>query len=93
VEIEFDADKDRINQEKHGISLSAAAYIDIDAAFIVPDRRRAYGETRSQAYCLIYGRLHMLAYTMRGAVLRVISLRRANSREANQYGEQVRRSR
>jgi len=47
VEIEFDLDKDRINREKHGISLSEAARIDIDAAFIVPDRRRAYGETRA----------------------------------------------
>jgi uncharacterized protein len=93
VEIEFDPDKDRINREKHGISLGAAALVYIDAAFIVPDRRRAYDETRSQAYCLIHGRLHVLAYTMRGAVLRAISLRRANHREVNHYGEQVRRSR
>jgi uncharacterized DUF497 family protein len=35
VEIDFDPDKDRINREKHGLSLSEAARIDIDAAFIV----------------------------------------------------------
>jgi uncharacterized DUF497 family protein len=86
VEIEFDPDKDRINREKHGLSLSEAARIDIDAAFIVPDRRRAYGESRSQAYCLIDGQLHVLAYTMRGTALRAISLRKANRREVNHYG-------
>ena len=32
MEIEFDPDKDRINQIKHGISLAAAADIDLDAA-------------------------------------------------------------
>lgn len=93
MEIESDPDKDRINREKHGISLSEAARIDIDAAFIVPDRRRAYGETRAQAYCLIDGRLHVLTYTMRGSVLRAISLRKANRREVDHYGQQVRHSR
>jgi uncharacterized protein len=35
---------------------------------------------------LIGGRLHVLAFTMRGEVLRAISLRKANSREVKRYG-------
>jgi uncharacterized DUF497 family protein len=86
VEIEFDPGKDAINRQKHGLSLADAARLDIAAAFVVPDERRAYGEARLQAYGLIDGRLHVLAFTMRGDVLRAISLRKANSREVKRYG-------
>lgn len=51
-----------------------------------PDNRRAYGEDRFQGYGYIGRRLHVLAYTMRGEVLRAISLRKANPREAKHYG-------
>jgi hypothetical protein len=46
-----------------------------------PDLRRACGEDRYQAVCLIDGRLHVLAFTMRGRTLGVISLRKANAKE------------
>ena len=86
MKIEFDPDKDAINRRKHGLSLADAARIDIEAAYVVPDERRAYGEARLQAYGLLDGRLHVLAFTMRGDVLRAISLREANRREARRYG-------
>jgi uncharacterized DUF497 family protein len=86
VKIEFDPVKDRINLEKHGISLAAAADIDLDGALIIEDRRFDYGETRFLAYAPISGRLHVLWFTMRGAVVRVIGLRNANRRERDKYG-------
>jgi len=86
VEIEFDPAKDAINRQKHGLSLADALKMDVEAAFVVPDERRAYGEARRQAYGPIDGRLHVLAFTMRGDVLRAISLRKANSREVRRYG-------
>jgi len=86
VEIEFDPAKDAINRRKHGLSLADAALMDIESGFIVPDERRVYGEARLQAFGLIGGRLHVLAFTMRGEVLRAISLRKANSREVKRYG-------
>lgn len=86
VRIEFDPDKDAINRRKHGLSLAQAARLDIETAFVVPDKRRAYGEARLQAYGMIGGRLHVLAFTMRGEVLRAISLRKANPREVKRYG-------
>jgi uncharacterized DUF497 family protein len=85
VKIEFDPVKDQINQRKHGVSLAAAADMDLDNAIVIEDRRFDYGETRFVAYGLIRGRLHVLSFTMRGPMLRAIGLRRANRRERLRY--------
>jgi hypothetical protein len=89
VEIEFDPDKDQENRRKHGISLAAAARMDLAAASIEPDERYDYGETRYRACGPIGGRLHMLVFTMRGSVLRAISLRRANAREVRGHDQKT----
>jgi len=86
VEIEFDPVKDQINLRKHGVSLAAAADMDLDSAIVIEDRRFDYGETRFVAYAPIDDRLHVLWFTMRGNVLRAIGLRRANRRERLRYG-------
>lgn len=85
MKIEFDPAKDLINREKHGISLAAAADLDLDSAMVIEDRRIDYGETRFIAYGPISGRLHVLWFTMRGDRLRAIGLRRANRRERSKY--------
>ena len=87
VEIEFDPAKDQINLEKHGISLAAAAEMDLSQAIVIEDSRVDYGETRFLAYGPIAGRLHVLWFTMRPPVIRAIGLRRANRRERKKYGE------
>lgn len=87
MKIEFDPDKDATNRRKHGLSLVDAERMDMGLAAIEPDRRYAYGEDRFQAHGLIDGRLHVLVFTMRGEVFRVISLRKANSREVKRYDE------
>jgi hypothetical protein len=87
VEIEFDPAKDQINLAKHGISLAAAAEIDLEQAMVIEDRRFDYGEARFIAYAPIGGRLHVLWFTRRGRVVRVIGLRRANRRERYQHGQ------
>lgn len=87
MEIEFDPVKDRINQVKHGISLAAAADIDLDTAIVIEDRRLDYGEARFLAYAPIGSRLHVLWFTLRGNLVRVIGLRRANRRERKKYGQ------
>lgn len=87
VQIEFDPAKDRINLEKHGISLAAAADIDLDSAIIIEDLRFDYGEARFLAYAPIAGRLHVLWFTMRATAVRAIGLRSANRRERKKYGQ------
>ena len=87
MKIEFDPIKDQINLQKHGVSLAAAADMDLDSAIVIEDRRFNYGETRFVAYAPIGARLHVLWFTMRGPVLRAIGLRRANRRERQRYGK------
>ncbi|MGH7842014.1 MAG: BrnT family toxin [Candidatus Binataceae bacterium] len=45
------------------------------------------GEKRYAAMGLIAGRLHVLIFTKRGPIIRVISLRHANKREVTRYEE------
>lgn len=85
MEIEFDPEKDRANRKKHGVSLAAAADMNLDAAIVLEDRRFDYGETRFLAYAPINGRFHVLWFTMRGSAIRVIGLRKANNRERRRY--------
>lgn len=89
MKIEFDPDKDAINRQKHGLSLADAERMDLGTAAIDADLRFAYGEGRFQALGLIGERLHMLVFTMRGDVLRAISLRKANPREVRRYEKQA----
>lgn len=89
MRIEFDPDKDMANQRKHGLSLAEVERMDLGTAVIDPDRRYAYGEDRFQALGLIEARLHLLVFTMRGDVLRAISLRKANLKEVRRYDERA----
>ena len=63
--------------------------MDLGTAAIDPDYRYAYGEDRFQALGLIEGRLHLLVFTIRGDVLRAISLRKANTKEVRRYDERA----
>lgn len=89
MKIELDPEKDTLNRAKHGVSLAAAADMDFEVALVEPDHRHSYGEARFQAIGPISGRLHLLAFTMRGDALRAISLRRANARERRRYGQKT----
>jgi len=53
---------------------------------IFEDVRNVYSESRFIAYGYIHARFAVVVYTMRGDNLRIISLRKANKREVNQYG-------
>jgi uncharacterized DUF497 family protein len=81
MNIEFDPAKDAANIEKHGISLARAA--DLEQAVAIVDDR--FTEARFRIYGLIDGRPHCAAVTMRGAKVRIISLRRAHSKEYRRH--------
>lgn len=85
MNVEFDAEKDEANRRKHGVSLALAAAMDFDETVVIPDERRDYGEARFRAFGPIHGRLHVLAFTMRGGTLRAVSLRKANPRKGRLY--------
>ena len=85
MRIDFDPAKDRLNIEKHGLSLAVAASLEWDEAFLWIDDRRDYGENRVLALAPKTGVLYYVAFVDRGEVRRIISLRRANRREVKRY--------
>ena len=88
MEITFDPAKNATNIAARGISFADAERFDWATAVLGRDDRADYGEDRFQALGLIDGRLHMLVFTPRDGGVRVISLRKANSREVRRYESQ-----
>jgi uncharacterized DUF497 family protein len=89
VRIEFDPAKDLANQAKHGVSLALAGELDWDAALVWVDERVEYGELRMIALAPKSSILYYVAFVERGAVRRIISLRRANRREVKHYVQNI----
>lgn len=89
MRFEFDPDKDRANQAKHGVSLVLAVELDWEAALVWIDGRFEYEETRMIALAPKTGILYYVAFVDRGEVRRVISLRRANRREVKHYVQSI----
>lgn len=85
MRIVFDPLKDESNFAKHGVSLTLAAELDWDDALVWLDDRHEYGEVRMIALAPKSAILYYVAFVDRGAVRRVISLRRANRREVKHY--------
>ena len=85
MRFEFDPNKNQLNIDKHGVSLTLAAELDWDAALLWIDARRDYGEIRILALAPKTATLYYVAFVDRGDVRRVISLRRANRREVRRY--------
>ncbi len=77
MEIEFDPAKDAANVRKHGISLARAA----DFRMLTLDRIEGRGELRLKALGVLDGELHAMIFVFRRNAVRIISLRRAHSKE------------
>ena len=82
---EWDEAKRAANLAKHGVDFTAAARLDWSKAVVIEDARRDYGEQRFRVAAPIDGRLHMEVVAPRGKMLRLISLRKVNAREAREW--------
>jgi uncharacterized DUF497 family protein len=69
----------------NGVMMTDILYFEWSSALMSEDRRKAYAELRYEALGLIEGRLHVTVFCHRGEKVRVISLRKANSREVTRY--------
>lgn len=83
--IDFDPAKDATNVGKHGVSLALAGQLDWDSALVWVDDRFDYDERRMIALAPETNTLYYTAFVDRGAVRRIISLRRATRREVKHY--------
>jgi uncharacterized protein len=87
MDLDFDPAKNERNIKERQLSFERVAEIDFSTALVFPDTRKAYGETRYIALCYLDRRLHVLCFTETASGIRVISFRRANTREAGRYGK------
>lgn len=87
MDITYDPTKNDTNIADRGLSFELVRHFDWNSALVVEDTRRKYSESRFQALGKIDGRLHMVVFTVRDESLRIISLRKANSREVARYEE------
>ena len=85
MNFERDEAKRQITLKERGLDFADLERFDWETAMVSKDFRHDYGETRTIAFGCIDDRLLCLAYTMSPHALRVISLRKANSRERKVY--------
>ncbi len=88
LKFEWDEEKDRANQRKHGISFETAAYVFQDPYYIeMYDFEHSTQEDRYIAIGKV-GDLLFVVFTERGEVIRLISARVATQRERRLYYDQ-----
>lgn len=87
-DFEWDDRKARSNLHKHGIDFVDARYVFMDDNRTDSvDDSMDYGEDRSLAVGLVNGRFLAVTYTLRGDRIRIISARKADRHEEQEYFE------
>jgi uncharacterized DUF497 family protein len=88
----WDENKRLANLARHGVDFRDLERLDWRRAVIFEDRRRDYGETRFIAMAPLGVRLHVVVYVERSGERRIISARKANSREVAFHERETRSS-
>ena len=86
---DWDEAKRQANLAKHGVDFADVAKIEWTTVEHYPDARRDYGEARVVTLGYIGQRLHVLTWTPRYGLIRVINLRKANDREVRKYRQNI----
>lgn len=85
MHISYDPAKNERNIEERELSFEEVITFNWGSALIWQDTRKDYPEARYSAIGFLSDRLHVLIFTETVQGIRVISFRRANSREVNLY--------
>jgi uncharacterized DUF497 family protein len=81
----WDENKRLTNIANHAVDFRDLVDLNWDRALIFEDRRRDYGEARLIAMAALGRRLHVVVFVERDGDRRIISARKANSREVAFY--------
>jgi uncharacterized DUF497 family protein len=87
MQYDFDPCKKAANLIKHGVSFEEMERFEWHTAIRWEDTRCDYGETRMNALGYIGNRIYLVSYTVREGRIRLINVRKANSREVKRYAE------
>jgi len=90
MKIEFDPAKRNATLQIRGLDMARASDVFAGATLTVEDNRKDYGEPRYITIGFLANRMVVLAWTQRGKVRRIISMRKANEREQAVYGPRFR---
>ena len=91
MNFEWDENKNRQNQQKHGISFEEAQEIFNGIVFTAIDDRFDYGEIRETSIGAIRGVVIVtVTHTERQNKIRLISARKATPKERRQYNDYLR---
>jgi len=91
ADFEWDPEKESLNVEKHQFDFETASQIWDGPLIESIDERRNYGETRIIATGVVDRCVLVIVYTWRGETRRIISARKANSRERGIFEEEIAR--
>ncbi len=83
----FDAYKLAVNVQKHRVWFEEVRDFEWEQAWVTVDQRKRYSETRFRALGYIRRRIYVLVFCLRCNSIRLISLRKANFREIQQYAQ------
>lgn len=85
MKIEYDLEKSNKNNDERGLPFDCVTEFDWETAIYTEDVRYFYPERRFVAMGYYCERLHVLCFTPIAGGVRVISFRKANSREVRRY--------
>ena len=85
MKVSFDPAKRAKTLAERRLDFADAAEVFAGRHTVEADERRDYGEPRFISAGLLHGRVVVLAWTPRGAVRRVISMRHAHERENDEW--------
>jgi len=86
MRFEWDEVKRESAFQERQLDFANVALIDWATAVTLEDTRRPYPEPRYITFALIDKRMCVVAWCYRADALRVISMRKANTREVKKYG-------
>ncbi len=85
----WNAEKAASNVAKHGVAFEAASVAEMEIAVVRATLNHDGGEPRLLALVPIGNRVHALVYTIERETMHVISLRKANNREVDEYEAEI----
>lgn len=89
MEITFDPAKRAVTLDSRGLDFADAVKVFAGPVFEIEDTRHDYGECRIMCFGLLGDRLVVVGYVQRGDARHVFSMRKANDREKNRFGQRL----
>lgn len=89
MKFEWDAVKNKINIEKHGIDFNDAKLIFKGLTLTVEDDRLDYPERRYVTFGTMFESVISVVHTESAEIIRIISARKATKNEQKEYFKQV----